>query len=210
MPLPPLQPTLAQYIHLLRTRFASIPSPVSEDSPVPDPASAPSGHVPRPTKVAHEYHTHPQKPVHSFPPAVGGFPAGSPPSPYDYDNLVTPESLPNAQYFLTIHGVEFGPDYISIPPNRNVFIQPATPSHIEVYSSTDTSVRLAFVESYFAIDFSPLQPDSDGDFDLFAGTYICHASKWPNYPLIYTLRSSITTPPGSAKAASDGGDFVPD
>lgn len=166
----------------------AIPPPKQKKRPEPETPPLPK---PRPTKVAHEYHKSPQNASHEHPPAKNGFPAGAPPSPYDFHKLLTPNSFPNAEYFLVLHGFEFGPDYFVVPEKHNATIYANKLSFVDLNDSSDD--QIAEVQSAFAIQFSndhaQFRSENGKYIEFPAGTYTIGVLNHPHYPHIWRVVS---------------------
>jgi hypothetical protein len=189
---PSPKPTDKPYSHTppppKKKKDGATPSPKQKKPSEPETPPPPP---PRSTKVAHEYHKSPQKVTHEHPPAKNGYPAGVPPSPYDFDKLLAPDAFPNAEYFLTLHGFEFGPDYFVVPDNHNATIYANKLSFIDLNDSHDD--QIAEVQSAFAIQFSSEHAkyrSEDGKYIEFpSGTYTIGVLKHPHYPHFWRVVS---------------------
>jgi hypothetical protein len=71
-----------------------------------------------------------------------------------------------------VEGVEFGADYISVPPGTEIFIDHDQPHVVSVWRGPVRVARVACMGTFsFNPALNPVVPDDDGDVELTQGDY---------------------------------------
>lgn len=73
---------------------------------------------------------------------------------------------------LLVFGVEFGPDYISVPDGVEIFIESASPHSVSIWKTDQKVARVDCMGAFtFNQSLNIVVPDNDGDVELLQGNW---------------------------------------